>query len=62
MADFVDIIKRGKKRFKVKDKKGKFGRCEYCDKRNLLFPYRDSKNELWLLCSNCTNIFIEEEE
>jgi hypothetical protein len=62
MADFADILRHGKKRFGVKDKKGKWGTCEYCDKRYRLFPYRDSKKELWLLCSKCTNIFIKEEE
>jgi hypothetical protein len=62
MADFADILRHGKKRFETKDKKGKWGVCEYCDKRRLLFPYRDSKKELWLLCSGCTNIFIKEEE
>ena len=62
MTDFAYILKQGKKRFEVKNKRGEYGVCEYCDKRYRLFPYRDSKKELWLLCSSCTNIFIEEEE
>ncbi len=62
MVGFADILKNGKKRFEVKNKKGKWDLCEYCDKRHLLFPFRDSKKELWLLCDNCTNIFIEEGE
>jgi hypothetical protein len=61
MVNFIDILKHGKKRFKIKDSGGKYGKCEYCDKRSPLFPYRDNKKELWLLCSSCANIFIEEE-
>ena len=62
MADFADILKHGKKRFQIKDGKGKWGKCDYCDDRHLLFPYHDSKKELWLLCDDCANIFIKEEE
>lgn len=60
--DFSDILKHGKKRFETKNKKGKYGVCEYCDKRRLLFPYCDNKKELWSLCNNCINIFVNEEE
>lgn len=62
MAGFSDILDRGKKRFKVKNKKGAWGGCDYCDDRHLLFPYYDSKSEMWMLCDTCSNTFIEEEE
>ena len=62
MAGFSDILKQGKRRFKVKNGRGKYGKCEYCDTRQKLFQYYDGKKELWLLCNSCANIFIEEEE
>jgi len=62
MANFADILKHGKKRFQVKSKKSKWGKCDYCDDRYLLFLYRDSKNEIWMLCDECADTFIKEEE
>lgn len=59
---FSDILKHGKKRFLVKNKKGSWGRCDYCDERRLLFAYKDSKKEVWMLCDICSNIFVEEDE
>lgn len=61
MSNFIDILKRGKKRFKVKSKKEKYGKCEFCDRRKLLFLYHDNKKELWSLCDECINIFVKEE-
>lgn len=57
---FSDIMKRGKKQFEIKDQCGEWGRCEHCDERRLLFPYRDDKNEMWRLCESCSNLFIKE--
>ena len=45
MADFSDILKRGKRMFDLKDKGGKWDRCEECGKRKLCFPYDDDKDE-----------------
>jgi hypothetical protein len=60
--DFSSILRQGKKRFKVKNNRGKYGNCEYCDDRFELFPYSDTKNEIWMLCESCTDIFVKEEE
>jgi len=62
MTNFSNILKHGQKRFKVKDSNGQWGSCDYCDDRHLLFEYRDSKKEFWMLCDDCTNIFVEEDE
>lgn len=59
--DFSKILENGKKRFETKSNKGKWGRCDYCDQRQLLFPYKDSKKEAWSLCDDCINIFVEED-
>lgn len=59
---FADIMKRGKKQFQVKEQRGEWGRCEYCDERKLLFPYKDNKNEAWQLCELCSSMFIKEVE
>lgn len=58
---FVDILKKGKRQFQIKDQRGSWGKCEYCDTRQLLFQYTDDKNELWHLCGDCTGLFIKEE-
>ena len=62
MAGFGDILKQGKKRFKVKSSLGSWGKCESCDERKLLFPYKDDKKETWHLCDGCSDLFIKEEE
>ena len=62
MSNFSDILKKGKKQFQVKDQLGKWGRCDYCDERRLLFTYSDSKSEFWYLCESCSDVFIKEEE
>ena len=59
--DFGKILKQGKRRFGTKDSAVKWGRCDYCDERKQLFNYNDNKNEMWMLCSSCTDIFIEDE-
>lgn len=62
MADFSTILRQGKKRFEVKNNRGQYGSCEYCDDRHKLFPYSDKKNEIWMLCESCTDVFVKEEE
>lgn len=61
MSNFTDILKHGKKRFKVKNNKGEYGKCEYCDNRYLLFSYKDNNDEKWILCEECIDVFVEEE-
>jgi len=58
---FADILEQGKKQFQTKDARGDWGRCEYCDGRLLLYPYKDNINEMWNLCEDCLTIFIKEE-
>jgi len=61
--NFSNILKKGKKRFEVKNKQqNKWGRCEACDKRELLFPYASSKNDTWMLCSECLEAFVKDEK
>lgn len=64
MADFGNILRRGKRRFEVKNKSSNstWGRCEACEMRTKVFPYNDEKKEVWLLCEECTNLFIKDEE
>ena len=62
MAGFGDILKQGKKRFKVKHVTGSWGKCESCDERKRLFSYRDDKDETWYICDTCADLFIKEEE
>jgi len=62
MSDFSNILKRGKRAFNTKKIGGKYGRCEECDERRILFPYHDSEDEVWNICEECMNKFIKEEE
>ncbi len=62
MADFGDILKQGKRRFKVKNIIGSWNKCEHCDERRYLFPYKDDQSESWDLCDSCADVFIREEE
>ena len=62
MADFSSILKRGKKSFDAKAKGGKWGKCDECTERRLLFPYHDAEDEVWDVCEECMNTFIKEEE
>ena len=62
MADFGDILKQGKKRFKTKNSNGSWGKCEACDKRKCLFEYKDGRGESWCICNKCADVFIREEE
>ena len=62
MSDFSNILRRGRRLFDMKDKGGKWGRCEECDSRALLFPYKDFEEETWMLCELCAADFAKEEE
>jgi len=62
MSDFGNILKRGRKMFNTKKNGGKWGRCEECDERALLFPYKDVEKEVWMLCEVCAAEFVKEEE
>lgn len=59
---FGDILKKGKKQFEIKEQRGFWGRCEYCDQRKLLFPYKEpANNSSWNLCDVCSDLFVKEE-
>ncbi len=62
MSNFGNILKKGKRRFEIKNKKTQWGRCESCDERSQLFKYNDAKGTIWMLCEKCSETFIEEEE
>jgi hypothetical protein len=62
MSDFGDIMRRGRKMFDMKSKGGTWNRCEECDTRALCYPYIDEKNEVWVLCEDCTNEFVKDEQ
>jgi hypothetical protein len=62
MGDFGDILRRGKLRQILKSSKGIWEKCEYCEKRRLLYEYVDNKQEKWMLCAECINDFIKDEE
>lgn len=62
MANFSDIMKHGKRMFDIKNKGGKWNKCEECGERRTCFIYDDDKEETWLLCEECANSFVKEEE
>jgi len=64
MADFGSILRKGKRRFEIKNKTPipSWGRCEACEVRTKVFPYNDEKKEIWLLCGECADMFIKDEE
>ena len=62
MGDFGSIMRRGRKMFEMKDNGGKWGACEECNKRRLLFKYYDSEEELWMLCEECITTYTKEDE
>jgi hypothetical protein len=59
---FSDVLRRGKRIFGVKDKGGKWGRCEECDERALLYPYDDKEGQVWMLCEYCLEILAKDDE
>jgi len=62
MSGFGNILRRGKKIFVTKDKGGKYGRCEECNARDLLYKYFDEEKIVWMLCETCVTIFTNDEE
>jgi len=60
MTNFGTILKRGRRRYKIKES-GEWGRCESCDERHVLHPYDDDRGEIWKLCDKCSNGFVKEE-
>lgn len=62
MSDFSDILRRGRKKFTIKDQKGEFGRCEECNARALLYKYVDKEKQTWTLCEKCIETFTKEFE
>lgn len=59
---FESILRRGQKKFVSRPESKKWGVCEYCDTRCLLFIYQDKKDVEWHLCEGCTDMIIKEEE
>ena len=62
MTDFGTIIGRARRRFSIKSTKGHWGRCEECDGRSFLYPFDDEKNQIWMLCEYCSNLFVKDED
>ena len=63
MADFADLLKRGRRMFDMKNKSGsKWFKCEECGERRFCYPYDDDKDETWYLCEQCANLFVKDEE
>lgn len=59
---FGDLLKRGKKRYAIKARSSRWGRCEQCDNREKLYPFYDEKKQAWMLCASCSDIFADEDE
>jgi len=62
MGDFGSILRRGRRMFDMKDKGGKYGRCEECNKRAPLFEYKDVEEQVWTLCEECITMYTKEDE
>ena len=62
MSDFGSILKKGRKIFNTKDKGGRWGRCDECNARALLYEYIDEEKQVWQLCETCTVMFTKDEE
>jgi hypothetical protein len=62
MGDFGSILRRGKKMFDIKDSAKKWERCEECNKRDILYAYRDKEDQPWWLCEECITIYTKEDE
>jgi len=60
--DFNKILKRGKRVFKTKDKRGHWGRCEECFEMSELYLFIDDQDEEWQFCENCISYYSKEEE
>ena len=61
MVDFGKILKKGKKIFELKDNGGDWGRCEECNQRRKLFPFKDAEDQVWMLCESCIELFLGED-
>lgn len=61
MSGFGKLLKKGQRRHEIKSSGGKWGRCEECDERTLLYPFDDEKEQVWMLCDRCTEIFVNDE-
>lgn len=62
MTGFGTIVERAKRRFGIKSTRGKWGRCEECEERSILYPFDDDKNQVWMLCEDCSNLFVKDED
>ena len=60
MANFGDILRKGRKVFNLKDSGGQYGRCEECGEYRLLYDFIDKEKEKWKLCETCSKDLIEE--
>lgn len=58
MGNFGDLVRKGKKRSYIKENRGEWGRCETCQKRKVLYPYKDSQNHTWDICDLCIESLV----
>ena len=61
MSSFGDILRRGRKMFKMKNTGGEWQRCEECDERAKCYPYVDEKQQVWMLCEECASVFVKDD-
>jgi len=61
MTDFGDILRRGRRNYNIKQLPSEWGRCDACGERKLLHPYDSEKKEIWMLCEECSDVFVKEE-
>jgi len=62
MTNFGDILRKGKRRFKLKTHIDLWDSCEACGLRSKVHNYCDEKGDSWLMCDKCIDLFIKEEK
>ena len=62
MSGFGKLLKKGQRRHGIKSTRGQWGRCEECDERAILHPYRDVENQTWMMCEKCIELYVNEGE
>ena len=60
--DFGKILKQGKRKFNIKNRPSKWGKCEACDVRRMLYAYDGKKRDIWMLCEECLETLIKDEK
>lgn len=62
MTDFGKLLKKGRRRHQIKSRPSEWDRYEQCDERAKLYPFYDAKNQVWMLCDQCADLFADEDE